>query len=80
MPTETLTHHLTSTPTVSATPTYAFPTVTVNKQAHCRYGPSVAYTPRCGPVRRGCGNRPRAVHLQQMAVSQIRQVRTTFAG
>jgi hypothetical protein len=31
------------TPTVSATATFAFPTVTVNKQAHCRYGPSVAY-------------------------------------
>ncbi len=26
-----------------ATATFAFPTVTVNKQAHCRYGPSVAY-------------------------------------
>jgi len=25
------------------TPTFAFPTATVNKQAHCRYGPSVAY-------------------------------------
>jgi hypothetical protein len=31
------------TPTVSATATFAFPAVTVNKQAHCRYGPSVAY-------------------------------------
>jgi hypothetical protein len=26
-----------------ATPTFSFPTVTVNKQAHCRYGPSAAY-------------------------------------
>jgi hypothetical protein len=34
---------VTFTPTVSATATFAFPTVTVNKQAHCRYGPSVAY-------------------------------------
>jgi hypothetical protein len=30
-------------PTVTATATFAFPTATVNKQAHCRYGPSVAY-------------------------------------
>jgi hypothetical protein len=43
VPTETLTPTLTFTPTVSATPTYVFPIVTVNKQAHCRYGPSVAY-------------------------------------
>ena len=34
---------ITFTPTVSATATFAFPTITVNKQAHCRYGPSVAY-------------------------------------
>jgi hypothetical protein len=43
IPTETLTSTLTFTPTISTTPTHAFPTVTVNKQAHCRYGPSVAY-------------------------------------
>ena len=30
-------------PTISATATFAFPAATVNKQAHCRYGPSVAY-------------------------------------
>jgi len=30
-------------PTIASTPTFAFPTVTVNQQAHCRYGPSVAY-------------------------------------
>lgn len=30
-------------PTVTATATFAFPIATVNKQAHCRYGPSVAY-------------------------------------
>jgi len=48
-PTETLTPTITLTPTVtptpgpSATPTFVFPSVTVNKQAHCRYGPSVAY-------------------------------------
>ncbi|HEX5810355.1 MAG TPA: hypothetical protein VFY25_16920 [Anaerolineales bacterium] len=30
-------------PTVTATATFAFPTASVNKQAHCRYGPSVAY-------------------------------------
>jgi hypothetical protein len=34
---------LTSTPTIAATPTFSFPTVTVNQQAHCRYGPSAAY-------------------------------------
>ncbi|MDQ3005230.1 MAG: hypothetical protein M3R47_07585 [Chloroflexota bacterium] len=33
----------TPSPTISATATFAFPAATVNKQAHCRYGPSVAY-------------------------------------
>ena len=42
-PTVEFTPTATFTPTVSATATFAFPTVTVNKQAHCRYGPSVAY-------------------------------------
>ncbi len=54
-PTDTLTPTLTATPTITPTPTiastftatatatFAFPTVTVNKQAHCRYGPSQAY-------------------------------------
>ncbi|HEX5840032.1 MAG TPA: hypothetical protein VFY26_19505 [Anaerolineales bacterium] len=42
-PTVEFTPTVTFTPTVSATATFAFPTVTVNKQAHCRYGPSVAY-------------------------------------
>jgi len=42
-PTETLTPTITFTPTITATPTYDFPVATVNKQAHCRYGPSVAY-------------------------------------
>ena len=42
-PTETLTPTVTFTPTITTTPTFAFPTATVNKQAHCRYGPSVAY-------------------------------------
>jgi len=42
-PTETRTPAPAFTPAITATPTYAFPTVTVNKQAHCRYGPSVAY-------------------------------------
>ena len=42
-PTETLTPTVTFTPTIAATATFAFPTATVNKQAHCRYGPSVAY-------------------------------------
>ncbi|MFM8424089.1 MAG: fibronectin type III domain-containing protein [Chloroflexota bacterium] len=30
-------------PTITLTPEFAFPTVTVNKQAHCRYGPSAAF-------------------------------------
>lgn len=50
-PTKTFTPAATLTPTIAlsptaaqtATPTFAFPTVTVNKQAHCRYGPSAAY-------------------------------------
>ena len=42
-PTRTLTPTITPTFTVTATPTFDFPDVTVNKQAHCRYGPSVAY-------------------------------------
>ena len=42
-PTETLAPTVTFIPTITATATFAFPTVTVNKQAHCRYGPSVAY-------------------------------------
>lgn len=42
-PTLTLSPTTTPTSTVSATPTFDFPAVTVNKQAHCRYGPSKAY-------------------------------------
>ena len=42
-PTVTLTPSITPSPTISPTPTFSFPTVRVNKQAHCRYGPSVAY-------------------------------------
>jgi hypothetical protein len=42
-PTITLTSTVTETPGPSATPTFAFPSVTVNKQAHCRYGPATAY-------------------------------------
>jgi hypothetical protein len=42
-PTFTLTPTITDTPGPSATPTFAFPSVTVNKQAHCRYGPATAY-------------------------------------
>ena len=34
---------ITPSPTISETATFAFPAATVNKQAHCRYGPSVAY-------------------------------------
>jgi len=48
-PTITLTPTQTDTPTPSETvtdtptPTFAFPLVTVNQQAHCRYGPAKAY-------------------------------------
>jgi len=50
-PTKMLTSTVTFTPTIelsptaaqTTTPTFDFPTVTVNKQAHCRYGPAVAY-------------------------------------
>jgi hypothetical protein len=42
-PTITLTPSITSSPTLTSTPTFTFPVVTVNKQAHCRYGPAVAY-------------------------------------
>jgi hypothetical protein len=38
-PTATITH----TPSITPTATFAFPQVEVNKQAHCRYGPSTAY-------------------------------------
>lgn len=43
LPTHTSRPTLTPSPTVSMTPTSNFPAATVNKQAHCRYGPSVAY-------------------------------------
>lgn len=43
IPTNTLTPTIELSPTATATATFAFPGVTVNKQAHCRYGPSVAY-------------------------------------
>ncbi|HNK64377.1 MAG TPA: fibronectin type III domain-containing protein [Anaerolineales bacterium] len=39
----TFTPTITETPSVTPTPTSSAPSVTVNKQAHCRYGPSVAY-------------------------------------
>lgn len=43
--TETLIPTITFTPfpTIAPTEDFDFPSVTVNKQAHCRYGPSVAY-------------------------------------
>jgi len=43
VPTFTLTPSITPSPTITPTPTFTFPTVTVNQQAHCRYGPSAAY-------------------------------------
>jgi hypothetical protein len=39
----TLTPTLTETATITPSPTFDFPDVVVNKQAHCRYGPNVAY-------------------------------------
>jgi hypothetical protein len=42
-PTITLTPTITFTPSITPTPTFSFPSATVNKQAHCRYGPSVAF-------------------------------------
>ncbi len=42
-PTASLTPTVTYTPGPSATPTFTFPSVTVNQQAHCRYGPNIAY-------------------------------------
>lgn len=42
-PTLTFTPAPTATLTQTFTPTPGAPTATVNKQAHCRYGPSVAY-------------------------------------
>ncbi|MGD2026172.1 MAG: hypothetical protein PVI99_00030 [Anaerolineales bacterium] len=42
-PTPSLTPTITPTPTITLTPTFDFPDVTVNKNAHCRFGPGLAY-------------------------------------
>ncbi len=42
-PTLTSTPSITPSPTITSTPTFSFPTLTVNKQAHCRYGPSAEF-------------------------------------
>jgi hypothetical protein len=42
-PTPSYTPTILLSPTVTVTATFSFPAATVNKQAHCRYGPSVAY-------------------------------------
>ena len=42
-PSATITPAITLTPTITTTPTLSFPSAKVNKQAHCRYGPSAAY-------------------------------------
>jgi len=42
-PTPTFTASVTPTPTITLTPTFDFPDVTVNKDAHCRFGPGIAY-------------------------------------
>ena len=42
-PTPSFTPTTTPTPTITLTPTFDFPDVTVNKDAHCRFGPGLAY-------------------------------------
>jgi len=42
-PTITATPTITPTPTLTPSPTFDFPDVTVNKDAHCRFGPDVDY-------------------------------------
>jgi len=42
-PSDTPTSTITPSATITPTPTFSFPVVTVNKQAHCRYGPSIAF-------------------------------------
>jgi len=42
-PTPSFTPTITPTPTITLTPTFDFPDVTVNKDAHCRFGPGIAY-------------------------------------
>lgn len=42
-PTPSQTPTITATPTITLTPTFDFPNVTVNKNAHCRFGPGLAY-------------------------------------
>ena len=79
-PTITFTPTITLTPTITATPTFAFPTVTVNKQAHCRYGPAVALSACRRSISRRCWQCARKSFIQQMALHQIRQDRTTSAG
>ena len=41
--TKTFTPTITKTKTLTFTPTFNFPVVSVNTQAHCRYGPSSSY-------------------------------------
>jgi hypothetical protein len=43
IPSDTPTPTVSVTPSITPSPTFAFPGVVVNKQAHCRYGPSTAY-------------------------------------
>lgn len=42
-PTISQTPPITLTPTITPSRTFVFPVAVVNKQAHCRYGPSVSY-------------------------------------
>ena len=42
-PTPSFTPTITHTPTITLTPTYNFPDIVVNKNAHCRFGPGIAY-------------------------------------
>jgi hypothetical protein len=42
-PSITPTFTITATPTITPSRTFAFPSIVVNKQAHCRYGPAQAH-------------------------------------
>ncbi len=42
-PSSTPSPSVSPTPSITPTPTFDFPDAVVNKQAHCRYGPSTAY-------------------------------------
>ena len=54
---------------LTTTPTFAFSTATVNKQAHCRYGPSTAYLHAADLYPGDIGSvRGRAVYSQWLQI------------